>query len=180
MDTALTTEIAGLLPRHEEECLWETDEITEANIPETTAVDTVVQLVVGQEAVVLSTVGNTADSTTLSAVAAAVMGTRHHPITASNTRAEGHHHIRRDTTNRHLLRGAADNPILEIAAAVTTIHLIAMAIQILVVHLLHTTGAVHNHHRTKHNTRLEAAHLQVTLITTDIIPSNNSSNSKRA
>ena len=34
-------------------------------------------------------------------------------------------------------------------------------------------ATVHNHHRTKHNTRLGAAHLQVTLITTGIIRSNN-------
>lgn len=183
MATTPTTETAGLLPRREEECLRETDEITEVNIPEATAVDTVVRLEVGQEAVVLSTVGNTVDSIIppAAAAAAAVTGTRHHPITASNTRAEGHHHIRQDTTNSHLRRGVADNHILEVAAAVTvtTIHLIATAIQILVARRLHTTGAVHNHHRTKHSTRLGAAHLQVTLITIGIIRSSNSSNSKR-
>lgn len=183
MDTIPTTETAGLLPRREEECLRATDEITEANIPEATAVDTVVQRGVGQEAVVPSTVGNTVDSTTPPATAAtavAITGSRHHPITATNTRAEDHHHhIRRHTTNRPLLRGVADNPIPEAAAAVTTLHPIATAIQIPAARLHLTTGAVHHHPRIKHNTRLGAAHLPVTPITTGIFRSKNSSSSNR-
>ena len=128
------------------ECLLPAGVSMEANIlrlaPATQAAaveDTVVLRGVGQAAV-LSTVGNTVDSTTAQVAAVAAKDTRLHLITAINIRAEGHHLLQGIIRkHHHLLQGVLDSHIQEAAAAavvVTTIHRIAMEILLLEARLL--------------------------------------------
>ncbi len=182
MATILIIEAVGpLLPLLEEECHREVGVSMETNTlqaleMQTAAVeDTAVLL--GEEAVVPSTVGNTVDSTMLpatQAAAAAVMGTRLHPITAIITREE-HDHLRLVTTHNLLRQEVLDNHIQEavVTAVVIIIHPIDMVIHMLEAHLLRIIEEVH------HLLNLGEVHRQDILTITDINLSSSNSTNKR-
>jgi len=183
MATIVIIEAVGLLlPLPEEECLRQVRVSMEANTLQALAIQVVavVDMVVllGEAAVVPSTVGNTVDSTMLQATqaaAAAVMGTRLHPITAINIREEDDHLRLAITRSLLLLREVLDNHIQEavVAAAVIIIHPIDMVIQMLEAHLLRIIEEVH------HLPNLGEVHLQDILTIIDITRSSNKSTRKR-
>ena len=195
-DTIPITETAGvlLLLLRGEVCPLAVEEITEVNIPGArapveavaAAEDTAVLPGLDHRAAeVLSTLGNTVDSTMAAprvAAAAAVAATdtrRHHTI-GTNTRLREDRHLLPGII-RHRLQppGAGDNPIPEAAEAVITTHPIDTGIRTpAAVHLLQTTGEAH-HHRTRptnHSTHLEGDHLPATPTTIGIIRSSSNNN----
>ena len=146
MDTIPTIEAMGLLLLQEVEC--PVDVSTQANIQAVQAIavvavqDTEVLRGVDLRAEgVPSTLGNTVDNTMELAV---TVGIHHRPINVTNIRVED----LRPTQDILLPLEAPDSPILE-AVAVAPVNIlppIGTVIQMLAVHLHHTTVGVHHHH----------------------------------
>jgi len=196
MDTILITAAVGVLLLLRGEGLPQAvEEIMEVNILEALApveavavVGTAVRPGAGpghRGAEVLSTLGNTVDSTTAApvvALAAVAATDTHRRLTiGTSTRVQEDRHLLPDIIHQRLhLHGADDKHIPEAAVVVITIHPIDTGIPTpAAAHLLHTIGVApyHRTRATQRNTR-EGGHLLDTPSIIDIIlnSSNNSNN----
>jgi len=136
MDTIPTIEAMGLLLLQEVECPVDVSTLAVVAVQDTEVLRGVDLRAEG----VLSTLGNTVDNTMELAV---TVGIHHRPINVTNTRVED----LRPTQDTLLPLEALDSPILE-AVAVAPVNIlppIDTVIQMLVVHLHHTTVEVHHH-----------------------------------